>query len=131
MNLSTNKKKIVRTYDGRPLEEGMTVFFVSPIYDRIESYTVKHWHNGINTLSDLPEDKDSDLIRNTIDLRGEGGAGIYVKPDYNPYVFILCSECFAVEVQARKFVKKNAERLSKFYKKIADNALDMGIIKGK
>lgn len=56
MNLSTNKKKVVRTRDGYPLEEGLIVYVPCIEFGDMGFYTyeIKHWHNGINSNRYLP-----------------------------------------------------------------------------
>lgn len=126
MNLSTNNNKIVRTFDGAEIKEGMMIYIPSEDLGRILSFKVKHWHNGVNSLLYYPSKSERNNC--TISIKGYGGAGIYLakdQKDYNPYSFVLCKDCFSSLTQARKAIENRAKRKYLEYLKIKNSALDI------
>lgn len=130
MNLSSNKNKIVRTADGVPLKEGMTLY-VPCAHGRIKKFKCKHWHNGINTLRYYPIGNYAKRENNyVVDMRGRGGAGVYNAHDrhhYECYDFIYAREVFASEEEARRNIKNFATKVYREYKKIADSVDEIEI----
>lgn len=136
MNLSSNKKKIVKTADGIPFKEGMTVYvpYVSIHCKnveeaRIEYFKVKHWHNGRNARLFLPYGKFKHDKR-FVDVSGYGGAGVYNFPFYNhdnydPYDFFRAKRCYADLNKAKEYIRRKALELSKEYRKISETAFDI------
>lgn len=105
MNLSKSKKTI-RTKDGIPLKEGMTVYHVSFDDEQIFKMIVKHWNDGKTAKSSLsPNDKTY------VDISLCGGPGIYdadideefYRPNnYVPIFKELVSEVYACKKNAKK-----------------------------
>lgn len=115
MNLSKNKRKIVKTADGIPLKQNMKVYFPNVETGEISEHTVFSWHNGETHL--ILENGKRRFMR----IRGQGGAEIYTRQDVEnvePCDALLARKCYFNFNNAQKYIKNYAQKTYRKFKNI-------------